>query len=319
MKKYYQNLFIFAFVPCLFIIGGMASTVSAQDTIEVDTRVVAVSVSVRDSDGKFVSSLTKDDFDVFDNKTKREIEFFAKEDAAVSYGIVYDLHPTTSPETKTILQSLKAFTNSLGSKDDFFLTIFNEYGSLNLNFIPSIDQIDRHLSFGERNEPNSLYDAVFFAGQKLQTRDNQKRTLIIISDGKDDKSHHSFSELSRLLRSFNVQIYGVILDDKDSWKYDDVFNPDQTRRISIDESKLEAAAIKALSNESGGSSESPQIRNSIALYKIFEKIAMEMRSSYTLAFYPIEGEKHSLKITIKNQDKRKMDLGYRNSFVIPKQ
>ncbi len=231
MKKYFSKLQFSAFAACLLVTGISVGNLAAQDTIEVDTRVVVVGVSVQGKDGKFVSNLTKENFEVFDNKEKRQIEFFSKEDAPVSYGIVYDLHPTTSHETRTILQSLKAFTDSLGPKDEFFLTIFNEYGSLNLNFIPSIDQINRHLSFGERNKPNSLYDAVFFAGQKLQGRDNQKRTLIIISDGKDDQSHHSYSELSRLLRSFNVQIYGVLLDDKNSWTYDDVFDSESNQSV----------------------------------------------------------------------------------------
>lgn len=298
---------------CVFFLAAVAAA-QDKDTITVNTEIVNVSVSVTDRKGKPVDGLSKADFALFDNKEKAEIAFFSAENAPVSYGIVYDLHPTTSEQTRSVLRALKAFTDGLGKNEDFFLTIFNEYGSLNVNFVPTEEQIRRHLSFGERNEPNSLYDAVYYAGDKLRPRANQKKTLIIISDGKDDQSHHSFTALESLFDSFSVQIYGVILDKKNVWDYGDLSVGDDVRRLSIDESMLDKSAIQSLSKDSGGTASSSQAKNAIDLYKIFESISNEMRNRYFLGFYPSEGESHEVELRLNKNPDGKLDLSYQKTF-----
>lgn len=287
-----------------------------KDTISVSTEIVNVSVAVSDKNGNSVGNLSEADFELFDNGNKAEIAFFSSQNAPISYGIVYDLHPTTTEQTASVLRSLKAFTDGLGQNEDFFLTVFNEYGSLNINFVPSEDQIRRHLSFGERNEPNSLYDAVFYAGTKLRNRTNQKKTLIIISDGIDHQSHHNFKELERLFDSFSVQVYAVILDDTDVWDYEDLSLGEMPRRLTIDESALEKAAIRVLSDQSGGTASAPQTRNSVELFKIFERIYFEMRGRYSLGFYPATGGSHKVEVKATKDAGGKLNLSYRKTYKI---
>lgn len=297
----------------------LTAAVSAQDdeTISVSTEIINVSVAVSDGAGKSVRNLSKSDFELFDNKKKTQIDFFSGQNAPISYGIVYDLHPTTTEQTSAILSSLRAFTKNLVQNEDFFVTVFNEYGSLNINFVPTEEQIRRHLSFGERNEPNSLYDAVYFAGNKLRTRVNQKKTLIIISDGKDHQSHHSYKELERLFDSFSVQIYAVILDEEDSWGYGDVTMGEEVKRLELDDSLLKKAAIRELSKDSGGNLTSTQSRNAVDLFEIFESIAGEMRGRYSIGFYPSNGQKHEVEVRVKSENSSKLKLNYQKSFQLP--
>ncbi|NNE66517.1 MAG: VWA domain-containing protein [Pyrinomonadaceae bacterium] len=315
MIKHYNSYRFAVLLVFAFLFSSVQGVLAQDDEIKVNTEVVNVSVSVFDRKGNAVVGLTREDFELLDNGKKTPIEFFSSVDAPVSYGIVYDLHPSTTEQTKSVLRSLDAFTKSLGKNEDFFLTVFNEYGSLNINFVPNEEQIRRHLSYGERNEPNSLYDAVFFAGEKLKSRNNQKRTLIIISDGKDHQSHHSLSELERLVESFSVQIYAVILDTRDKWNYDEL-SMENGRRLPIDESELDKAAIKALSASSGGSASSSPAKNTIDLYKIFDRISVDTRQRYSIGFYPSEGESHKLKINLRSRKKKGTKLHYRKDFKI---
>ena len=288
-----------------------------DDPITIDTELVNVPVSVSDKSGKPVPGLKKEDFQLFENGRATEVSFFSGNDSPVSYGIVYDLHPTSLDETETVLRALDTFADSLRAGDDFFLTVFNEYGSLDVNFVPNTDQIRRHLSFGERNEPNSLYDAAFFAGEKLKSRRNQKKTLIIISDGKDHGSHHSFSELERLLKSFSVQIFGVILESDDRWKYGGITD-DEVDRLDIEDSALEKAAIAALSRETGGDASSPQLKNTVELYKILDRIGRETRSVYSLGFYPTAKGKVKVRVELTESASKARKLGFRKSYEIIK-
>ncbi len=313
-----MQFFKLILVLCVAI-GLMTNLTSAQDTdtIRINTNLISVGVVVKDKKGNYVKGLTKNQFNIFDDKTKQKIEFFSNEGAPVSFGIVYDLHPTTSERTRIILNSLKIFTDELPDKDDFFTIVFNERGSLNLNFVPTAQQVRRHLSFEERNKPNSLYDAVFLASEKIRKRPNQKKTLIIISDGKDHYSHHSFSQLSKQLKSFNVQIYAVILDEAEKWEYSDLMLNDSPPRIRINDSKLESGAMKDLSRKSGGKPETPFAKSSHELLEMYKVIASEMRHQYSIGFYPdkIDNKSHKLKVTVKSAEgNKKLDLFYRKKY-----
>ena len=312
-RSFFDVAFVGLFLLALAVAPGFAQD---PDEITINVEVANVTVAVTDKDGKPVADLQKSDFELTDNGEKKEISFFSDEDAPVSYGIVYDLHPTTTSEIKNVLAALDTFTERLGPKDEFFLSIFNEYGSLNLNFIPTASQIDRHLSFGERNEPNSLYDAIFAAGQKLEKRKNQKRTLIIISDGRDDHSHHSFSELESAVKTSNIHVYAIILGTKEGWDYRDVTDSHESKALQIDESSLDEAALRSLSRKSGGSAASPQIKNTIELYSLLGRIDSDLKSRYTLGFYPTSTKKHKIRIRLTDKSRRKLKLTYKKSFEI---
>ena len=55
----------------------------------------------------------KGKFEIFDNSKKQEIEYFSAGDAPVSFGIVYDMHPTTEERTTAVLESLREFAKRL--------------------------------------------------------------------------------------------------------------------------------------------------------------------------------------------------------------
>ena len=243
--------FISVFIITLFAI---ISANAQNETIRVETDLVTVNVAVTDKQGKPVKNLRQEQFEIFDNKTKQQIAYFSAEKSPVTYGIVYDMHPTTTERMTAVLDSLRAFTKNLPTKDRFLLTAFNHYGSLNLNFIPTVEQIEKNLTFGEKTrEPNSLYDAIFAAASKIRESKSQKKTILIISDGADHNSRHSFSDLSKQLKSFDVQIYALIFDEREMWAFSDITRGGNRRgRISGDASQFERAAIQELTLKSGG-------------------------------------------------------------------
>ncbi len=305
----------------LFIIALFVSIVAdAQDeTIRVETDLVTVNVAVTDKQGKPVKNLRLEQFEIFDDKKKQKIEYFSAETSPITYGIVYDMHPTTTERMTAVLESLRAFTKNLPAEDRFFLTAFNHYGSLNLDFIPTVEQIEKNLNFGEKTrEPNSLYDAVFAASGKLRESKTQKKTLLIISDGADHNSRHSISDLSKQLKSFDVQIYAVIFDESQLWNYSDITGGDNRReKISGDASQLDRAVIQDLTLKSGGTTSYPANENSLGLYRIYNRIAQEMRGFYTLSFYPAntDGKWHKLRINLREvEGSKKFALTYRQGY-----
>jgi hypothetical protein len=67
------------------------ATTRPDDKVVLGTGIVNVTVSVTDPYGRFVTGLSKEHFDVFDDKVKQQIAHFSDDDAPVSLGVVYDV------------------------------------------------------------------------------------------------------------------------------------------------------------------------------------------------------------------------------------
>lgn len=315
---------MFAF---LSLAAFFPASITAQDEkpIRVETDLVTVNVAVTDKRGDFVKNLRQEQFEIFDNKTKQQIAHFSDEHAAVSFGIVYDLHPTTRERTATILEALRQFARELNADDEYFVTAFNERGSLNTDFIPTIEQIENNLSeAAKRGEPNALYDAVYAAAGRLRESKKEKRTLLIISDSADHNSRRNFKQLLDRLESFDAQVYAVFLDDR-AFRYWTLaeMTRDARRRsvIANTPTPLDRAALDELSRKSGGSSYTPNLQSREELDRIFKQIASELRSLYTLGFYPSapDSKRHRLKIRVNQSDKetKRFVLSYRQNYQSP--
>ena len=195
-------------------IAQSQTTPSAQDErIVVGTNLVTLNVTVTDSKGRYVKGLSREQFEVYDDKVKQQIAHFSADASPVSIGIVCEIHERAPEKTRAMLTAIKRFTSALSSSDDFFFLAFSEHGMLTAGFIPSANQVLDHLEFVKPGGPTSLYDAVYLASERLRTRPNLKKALLIISDGQDDRSRHSYNELRERLRTFDAQIYAIGIAD----------------------------------------------------------------------------------------------------------
>lgn len=299
------------------------STVFTQDEtlIQVNTDLVNLSVAVVDRNGDHVENLQKENFEIYDNGKKQEIGYFTAGDAPVSFGIVYDMHPTTKERTTAVLESLREFAGNLGADDDIFTIVFNLRGSLTTDFVPTVEQLNTNLS-GRYREPHALYDAIYAATKKLETCRNLKRVLFVITDSADHNSEHRFGDIIKQLKTLDAQIYAVLWDKADDWKYADVTRDGKTRtRVPSDASNLDRAALQSLTLRTGGTMRSPTVHNERELFRIYNQIALETRRQYTLGFYPetVDGKWHDLRINLRLvKNSKKMSLTYRIGYQSPK-
>ena len=306
-----QKLFLLL-MSVLFVVS-----INAQDeTIRVETDLVTVNIALTDAKEMPVKGLRLEQFELFDNNVKQQISHFSAAKSPVSFGIVYDMHPTTTDRTKAVLDSLKAFTKELGAVDRFFMIAFNDRGNLNIDFIPTVEQVQNQL---KRSDPRSLYDAIFLASDKLADSKNLKRTLLIISDSADGNSLHSFDDLSKHLKGLDLQIYAMIFDETEMKRFSDITEAGSSRRrIASDATKSERIALEGLTIKSGGTSSFPLSENAQDLYEFYQQINSEMRDFYTLSFYPkvsSDGKWHELKIGLRGvKDSKKFALTYRQGY-----
>jgi VWFA-related protein len=115
---------------------SITTTQSQQDDkVVVGTNLVTVNVIVTDSKGRYVKGLSRDQFEIYDNKVKQQIAHFSTDASPVSIGIVCEIHESATQKTRAMLAAIKQFTSTLKNEDDFFLVAFSEHGSFVISLL----------------------------------------------------------------------------------------------------------------------------------------------------------------------------------------
>jgi Ca-activated chloride channel family protein len=263
------TLCLVIFVTAVFGQGSPPTLIQQDERLIVGTDLVTLNVIVTDSKGRYVKGLTRNQFEIYDEKTRQEIAHFSADASPVSLGIVLEVHENATEKTRAMLAAVKEFASSLGDRDDFFFVAFSEHGSVTTEFIPSADQLLNHLKFVKPGGPSALYDALYLASERLQKARNLKKALLVISDGEDEHSRYSYKELRNRLRTLDAQVYAIGIADSATdpfagygrWVFEDITR--QTGRRSFlmnSDSAMGRAVLAEMSRVSGGTTLLPRNR-----------------------------------------------------------
>jgi Ca-activated chloride channel homolog len=272
------------------------------DAIHVNVRLVNVAFTVRDAQGKLVTDLTKDDFEVFDDGQQQPISFFARgEDLPLTLGLIVDFSGSQEHYVKQHEHDLRAFLKDvLTPRDRAFLVCFGNHLRLASDFSSSGSElIDGFKKLEKREVPEigpreyrtagtAFYDAIYHATKlKLAQVDQGRRALIIFSDGEDNSSAHNMMDTIEAAQTENVVLFGI--------RYTETRKGGEwTAR-----NKYGASVMARISHDTGGSDFDAQAAD---LRTSFREIGEQLRSSYELAYHanPIDdGTFHKLVIRVK--------------------
>jgi len=204
-----------ALIGCLLLLaiqpgvsGRKLDQDQGKDVIKQRTAVVTVNVSVTDKQFRQISGLGRENFEVFEDKVRQQIDFFSNEDRPASVGIVFDLSGSMSNKIARAREALRAFVDTCHNDDDFFLVTFNDRATLVAGLTDGQTVLNK-LSLAEPRGQTALYDAAYLGVEKVKEGRHDKRAILIISDGQDNASRYNYGELRKLLKETDVQIYCI--------------------------------------------------------------------------------------------------------------
>ncbi len=259
----------------------------AGDIEIVNADLITLTVTVTDTYGRYVSGLDQKAFKVFEDKAEQEIEYFSDDDAPVSVGVIFDVSGSMSGEKiRKAREALSRFIETSHGSDEYFLIAFNSRAQLLMDRTRDGDAVLNKLTFVETRANTALYDACYLGVEKVTRGAHQKRAILLISDGQDNNSRYTFSEVRRLLKESDVVLYSVgILGGND---------PGSSLGMEGQ------AILEELSAVSGGKAFFPN--TSAEMDELFERIALELRHQYSIGYRPknftLDGKWRKLKVKV---------------------
>src|SRR5262245_44688852 len=183
--------------------------------------LINVTATVSDASGRFVSGLRQDDFQVYKDDQPQTVTHFSAERVPVSIGIVLDTSGSMAGEKiESARSALERFLFDLQDPDDeFFLYRFSNDAFLLKNWTTDRQAIVRALGRVLPNGGTAMYDAVADAVPLLEQGRNQKKALLIISDGNDTASRVDVRQLKRNIRESEVLVYAIGIDGESAQGY----------------------------------------------------------------------------------------------------
>jgi Ca-activated chloride channel family protein len=175
----------------------------------VDT--VFIKVAVTDSSNRYVTGLKKTDFRVYEDGVLQPISHFSRESTPISMGFVMDV----SYSMKRNLRWHKAEDwfakivnrDRLHPEDEYFLITFNQQVRLVRSFSDEITELENDVAMQQPSGDTALLDAIYWGIHVSEESRHDKKALILITDGDDNKSRYSRAEVREYALESDVKIY----------------------------------------------------------------------------------------------------------------
>ncbi len=257
-----------------------------DDRIKLDTDLVSLTVTVTDPYNRLVTGLEQKNFEVFEDKVKQKIEHFKDDDVPVSVGIAFDISGSMKGKLDRARDALKAFVDTSHSDDDFFLIAFNQRTNLVSEFSDGATLLNK-LTLIDAKGQTALYDASYLGIEKVKQGRHDKRAILLISDGQDNSSRYTYTELRKLLKEAGVQIYCIGIVEMGGGAGSSLDMQGQ-------------GILEEIAQSTGGKAFFP--RSAAELEDATTRIALELRHQYSLSYMPTNEKRdsqwHKIKIKV---------------------
>jgi Ca-activated chloride channel homolog len=316
--------------PATDTASNTAEEVAEDDVVRIDTNLVTVPVSVFDRQGRLIPNLQRESFSVFENGVEQQIKHFEPTEKPFTVALVLDTSGSTVFDLWEIKEAAIAFAKQLRPQDRVLVVTFNDLVMLlteatsDLKVVTEVIQRGANTGFSTR-----LYDAVTLVINERLNKIEGRKAIVLFTDGVDTRSYMaSYQSTLREAEEMDGLIYAIQYDTTDfvaatqtpsndltivttrsSWPYG------TTQRVisgptipvpgtTIGDYKLADRYLHQLSENTGARLYKANDREQLAA--AFSKIAGELRSQYSLGYYPKiaakSGERNHIKVRVNQPD-----------------
>jgi Ca-activated chloride channel homolog len=232
---------------------------SERASLRVDVNMILLPVTVTDGKDQPVTDLSPDAFRVLEDDVEQKVVSFHREEGPVSVGFVFDASTSMKNRMDPSVAAIQQFVDTLTKGDEFFLIRFSDRPQIVTRFTEDPTQIVSDLSSIQPQGWTALNDAIWLGVQTMKHAKNSRRALIVLTDGGDNNSRYSDSELRKLVQESDVRIYSIGIFERSDF-------------------------LEKLGMDSGGRAFFAHKLQDLP--KTIDKLSTEFRNQYVLGYYP---------------------------------
>ncbi len=284
--------------------GELPQNLSSQ-TYRVSVDLVNVICSVFDTDtDAFVTSLTREDFEIYEDGEKQVIENFAREtNLPLTIAMLVDTSQSVKPNLEFEKETAISFFHTvLGDKDRAMVVEFDPGVNLVQDFTNDPNKLAGRIDgLKAGGLGTKLFDAIYLSCHEKMIRETGRKAIIILSDGEDQNSIHKVEQAIEMALRAEAIIFGV--------------NVTTGSLFGVGDNSKGEGTLKKLVQETGGRLFSPYKEE---LHETFRKINQELRSQYSIGYTSSNSARDGRyrKIEIKVREGG-FKLNYRKGYYAP--
>ncbi|HEX6046019.1 MAG TPA: VWA domain-containing protein [Pyrinomonadaceae bacterium] len=310
----------FLFLTLFVLVAATAATAQeVEDIVRTETTLVQLHIGVVDKQGRPITSLTRNDFAVYEDGVKQSIQLFEPVDAPFSLVLMLDMSGSTINFRQQLKLASQRFLDALAPEDRVAVVQFNAKVKSLSGFTTDRMKTAYAIEIAEGAGETQFYDALKYALKELEKEGQRRKAIVVLTDGLDtslrnsDRSTlskaqtneealatidpHSSPDLKSVLASADrqgVTIFPLALPSGDPKRL-----PLQTPNI-VGIYAAARARMQSLADRTGGRlNEIDKLQYMAQLYR---EVAANLRTLYTVAYQPqgerVRGKWHEVKVEV---------------------
>jgi Ca-activated chloride channel family protein len=219
--------------------------------------------------------LRKQDFRLLEDGVEQDLSNFFVDDGPISIGIILDISGSVRNKVGEARQAINEFLHLSSPQDEFFLITFKDEPELVRSFTHNVDVIEKDLQAVQPSGWTALYDAMVMGIHHMKQASQNRRVLLVLSDGGDNNSRYTEAEVKNLVREANVRIFSISVQSH-------------------------TPALDKLAAESGG--HGYRVPKLDELPEAIATLSAEAHAEYVLGYTPperpLDGKYHTVKVEV---------------------
>ena len=226
----------------------LVSTILAQSgnrPLANSTGGVLVSVVAKRDDNP-TTPITSKELSVYDNGVEQSIRNFTPDPSPARIVLLVDNSLTLRADIDKLEQAAREFAYEIFEGDKLLIVGYDEKAEIVADWTDDAKAIESSLKLFRKKGQPYLFDAIrAVVTEALQPLQNQKRIIVVISDGLDRGSKATFDQTLAELQTENIMVYAVQAVDRTRGRFDATFC-----RVVIDKLPRERVADLSIDHPS---------------------------------------------------------------------
>lgn len=322
-----QTSLFASFLFLLLLISGSSTLARAQepeDVVRTDVSLVQLNVGVVDPRGRAITSLSRNDFTVYEDGIKQPILNFEPTEAPFSLVLMLDVSGSTINFRQQLKQAAWRFLDALAPEDRVAVIQFNSKVKSLAGFSKDRKKTAYSIQIADGTGDTHLYDALKYALKELDKEGKRRKAIVVLTDGLDTQLRNS--DRASVARAQSDEEAIASIDAKASSALNSVLSAADRQGVTIYPLALPSGnpkrlplpdpvitgiytaartRLQSLADRSGGRLNDIERLDQMA--RLYAEVAADLRSLYTVAYQrrgdrARDGKWHEIRIEVAQRD-----------------